>query len=78
MTSEQCFDIFSGSIDKDILWIEAVTGLATAEKRMAELATQTPGRYFIFSIQSNGVLAEVDTTKNFIKAGGTRKAKNVA
>lgn len=50
MTQEPRFDIFSGSIDKDALRIEAVEGLAKARERMEELAANVPGKYFVFSM----------------------------
>jgi len=37
------FDIFRGRFgDKDVVWIEAVEGLATARERMEHFASQRP------------------------------------
>jgi hypothetical protein len=60
MDHEPRFDIFSGTVDKDARWIEAVPGLANARTRMESLAK--PGKYFIFSTLSHAVLAMTDTT----------------
>jgi len=55
------FDIFSGAIDKNALWLEAVDGLGAAFGRMKELASATPGAYFIFRTRTRQVLASIDT-----------------
>ena len=78
MLPETRFDIFSGSPDKDAMWLEAVSGLSKARARMEELAQQVPGRYFVFSIHGHSLLATIDTTKNFIRAEAHCKAKEVA
>ena len=78
MSQEPRFDIFSGSPDKDAMWVEAVSGLAKARERMEELAGEVPGRYFVFSTHSHTLLAKIDTTKNFIRAEACVKAKGVA
>ena len=56
------FDIFSGCIDKDARWLEAVEGLANAKRRMLEIAAKSPGRYFVFCDFSHGVVALTDTS----------------
>jgi hypothetical protein len=57
------FDIFSGSVDKDAIWIEAVEGLGNAKDRMDELAAKSPGKYFVFCGFSHTVMAVTDTRK---------------
>lgn len=58
------FDIFRGRFgDKDVVWIEAVEGLARARQRMEHFASQAPGPYFVFSSFSHLVLAAIDTTQ---------------
>jgi len=59
--SEARFDIFSGQIDKNALWIETVEGLSRARERMEQIAAEKPGQYFIFSPLSHAVLAQVET-----------------
>jgi hypothetical protein len=58
---EPTFDIFSGTTDKDAMWMEAVEGLASARERMEEIASSAPGRYFIFAQRSRAILARIDT-----------------
>ena len=48
------FDIFSGSIDKNAFWLERVEGLEKAKRRMKEIATRQPERYFLFCDFSHG------------------------
>jgi hypothetical protein len=76
--NEPRFDIFSGSLDKDAMWVEAVPGLAKARERMKELAAQVPGKYFVFSMHSHAVLASVDTSSNFNRAKSGTKAQGLA
>ena len=56
------YDIFSGSKDRDAIWLEAVEGLAAAVERMKDLANQSPGPYFVFGQDAREVLASVDTS----------------
>jgi hypothetical protein len=58
---EPAFDIFSGGPDKDPIWIETVEGLSQARERMHQLAAANPGPYFLYSVQSQAVLARVET-----------------
>jgi len=60
---EPTFDIFSGTPDEDEEWIEAVAGLSNARERMGEIAARKPGKYFLFSIGSQSILAQVQTFK---------------
>ena len=59
--TEPRFDIFSGQIDKNALWIETVEGLSNARERMEQIAAEKPGQYFIFSSLSHAVLAQIET-----------------
>ena len=57
------FEIFRGhSGDRDAAWLESVQGLSAAEERMKEIASESPGAYFVFSISDRLALASVDTT----------------
>lgn len=56
------YDIFSGVFDRDALWLEAVEGLGSSFERMKELASHSPGAYFVFCTRSHKVLASVDTS----------------
>jgi len=67
------FDIFRGHYrDKYAMWVEAVEGLAAAQKRMEEIAAETPDAYFVFSIHDRLVLATTDTTPQ----PGSQKSKS--
>ena len=70
---EPRFDIFSGQIDKNALWIETVEGLSNARERMEQIAAEKPGQYFIFSSLSHAVLAQIETfaTSSYSKSKGT-------
>lgn len=63
MMSQPTFDIFSGTTDRDAMWMEAVDGLASARERMEEIARTRPGRYFVFAQRSCAILARIDTRK---------------
>jgi hypothetical protein len=67
------FDIFSGSPPNNAIWLEAVEGLSNARERMEQIAAENPGKYFIFSVGSRTVLAEIETFAKTAKAnrGGT-------
>jgi hypothetical protein len=56
------FDIFSGELEKDARWLEAVQGLDSAKDRMKQIASEKPGKYFIFSIASRSVLERTETS----------------
>lgn len=70
---EPRFDIFSGQIDKNALWIETVEGLSSARERMEQIAAEKPGQYFIFSPLNHAVLAQIETfaSHSNSKAKGT-------
>jgi hypothetical protein len=58
------FDIFSGELEKDARWLEAVQGLASAKERMKQIAAERPGKYFIFCVADRAVLGSMDTLAN--------------
>ncbi len=55
------YDIFSGSADKDAIWLDAAEGLAEACKKMKEYAERSPGEYFVFCQSNRKILASIDT-----------------
>ncbi|MGB7493844.1 MAG: hypothetical protein WBR26_24060 [Candidatus Acidiferrum sp.] len=57
------YEIFSGRLDKNALWIESVEGLGNAYQRMTELADQVPGSYFIFCIQTHTICGSINTSQ---------------
>lgn len=56
------FDIFSGSVDTNAFWLERVEGLEKAKRRMEEIATRQPERYFLFCDFSHTVIAQIDAS----------------
>jgi hypothetical protein len=66
------YDVFSGVIG-DALWLDVVTGLSNARKRMEQIASTKPGRYFVFSQRSNSVMVQIDTRES---TPSLRKAKS--
>lgn len=65
---EDRFEIFSGEFGREPIWMSTVTGLATAERRMRDFATCSPGAYFVYSVLLNSVVAS-------LKIGSTSKVK---
>jgi hypothetical protein len=61
MENVPTFDIFSGDMDRDAMWVCAVKGLAAAKERMERIASTKPGRYFIFLSATHEILAHVET-----------------
>jgi hypothetical protein len=51
-TLEQHFDIFSGTQEKDAIWIEVVVGLASAREEIERQARKVSGLYFVFSART--------------------------
>ena len=61
------YEIFFGyfdsvSLDKNAVLLESVTGLGAANDRMKELATETPGPYFLFDVRTHRILGSIDTS----------------
>lgn len=72
---ERMFDIFTGSNDKDALWVEAASGLAGARERMEQIAAEHPGQYFVFSQRTHCILARIDNRKSGLPAQINRSAR---
>ncbi len=62
------YDIWSGTPQKIGQWLEAVPGLSNAQKRMLEIARETPGPYFIFSAWNDCILDQIDTREDPLAA----------
>ena len=60
--SAQLFEVFSGEPQRDPMWIGTEQSREKAEERMAKLAAEKPGKYFVWFASSQKVVAEVDTT----------------
>src|SRR5579862_3348141 len=58
------FDIFSGRFgEKGVVWLGTVQGLGAARDRMLQFAAKQPGAYFVFSSDSQLIVAAVDTSR---------------
>ena len=59
------FEIFKGSSDKKAIWVESLGELSAANKRMKELADESPGAYFVFDVRARQILISLDTTNEW-------------
>src|SRR5262249_14439773 len=50
------FDIFSGTSDRDAVWLEVVSGLEAARKRVHEISGAGPGDYFLFHAGTHAII----------------------
>ena len=58
------YKIVSGCFGShEVMWLESVDGLEAAHNRMKEIATERPGKYFIFSSNTKVAIASIDTTE---------------
>jgi hypothetical protein len=57
------FDIFSGAIDQDAVWVAVVEGLDSACALMRECASKQHGKYFVYCMRTHRVLDSIDTTQ---------------
>ena len=57
------FDIFSGRVDKDAVWVETVEGLGNAYELMTKVAAEAPGPYFIVSRKTHTIRGSINTSK---------------
>jgi hypothetical protein len=70
------FDVFRGHYQEaDPVWIESVQGLGEARERMKQIATETLGAYFVFSVGDQLVLDIMDTERE-LKRANLRAAKS--
>ena len=56
------YEIFSGSLHNEPVWLETVEGIAAATNRMKERARIIPGQYFVYSIEDSAVFVWIDTS----------------
>ena len=57
----ETFHVFSGAPEENGLWVETIDGLSNARQRMEQIATQKPGKYFLFSGSSQSILTRIET-----------------
>jgi hypothetical protein len=66
------FDIFTGTTTEGgATWLEAATTPANARQRMEEIASKSPGEYFVFSQATQSIVARTDTRKPVSPSPGT-------
>ena len=58
---EPTFEIFTGTSEKNGIWLETVEGLSDARARMEVIAANIPGQYFVFCTASHSILARIET-----------------
>jgi len=56
------YEIFSGRVAKNAVWIETVEGLGNAYESMTKIASETPGTYFIFCSRTRTLCGSIDTS----------------
>jgi hypothetical protein len=64
----QGFDIFSGQLEQNPMWIEFAHSLDEARDRMKERARSSPGPYFVYCCETRKVVESIDTSE----VSGTR------
>jgi hypothetical protein len=78
MPTLPAFDIFSGHFGKkNVVWLGTVEGLGAARDRMLQFAAKQPGAYFVFSSDSQLIVAAVETTR-LMRASESATAKGAA
>ncbi len=70
------FDIFSGVFEQDAMWMEAVQGIDHATKRMEQIASEKPGKYFVFCSATHLVVASTDGVKKLDSAAQASQASS--
>jgi hypothetical protein len=67
---DETYDIFSGTTNKDAVWLEAVIGLDEARRCVKSRAASVPGNYFVFHAETRSILMRITC--------GPEKARNAA
>lgn len=78
MPAMPAFEIFSGRFgERNVVWLGTVEGLDASRDRMLQFAAKKPGAYFVFSSDSQLIVAVVDTGRP-ICASESAKARGAA
>jgi hypothetical protein len=64
------YDVYSGRINHNPIWLESVHGLGNAYELMTRLATKSPGPYFIARANTKFVQGTIDTSLYYNEARG--------
>ena len=68
-------DVFRGSLKDGAIWIESADGLPAAVELMNGCAKSRPGRYFVFDIRNQKVLATTDSNQPKTPRSFAKKAR---
>jgi hypothetical protein len=70
---DSCYDILRGTWDEIDTWLETVVGVNEAKMRMKQIAREKPGKYFVFCVVDQSIIASVDTgaKSRSVKSDGT-------
>lgn len=53
------FNLFRADADGNPVWLEAVADLGAAHRRLVELASASPGEYFMFDLRSEQIVVSL-------------------
>jgi hypothetical protein len=70
------FDVFSGAIDENAFWLERLECLENAKRRMGQIATKSPRKYFAFCDFSHTVVAQTDTSSTAVRLSEMGKPRS--
>jgi hypothetical protein len=57
------FDVFSGRIEREPMWLETARSVDEAIERMKDRARTKPGPYFVYCCESSKVVESIDTSE---------------
>jgi len=55
------FELFTGPADRDAVWLDRITGIEEARRRIHEFAADKPGEYFVFQPLTRSVPIRIDS-----------------
>lgn len=58
------FDIFSGRVEQEPMWLETAHSLNEALERMKHRALSKPGPYFVFCCKTQQIIESIDTSSD--------------
>jgi hypothetical protein len=74
-TLEPLFDILKQTDALNFEWVEVVRGLQTAEARIRELQTRSPGEYVVFSQSTQQIVARFNSQTASAVADGSENPR---
>jgi predicted RNase H-like HicB family nuclease len=58
----EVFDVFSGRLEQEPMWLETAKSLTEASERMKQRARNKPGPYFVFCCETRQIVESIDTS----------------